>query len=425
MVNVGVIGAGIGGCSAAYFARKYLSGSKVTVYEASNRVSGRVFTYQGLGIQKELGAEFFNSSNKLVSGLISELGLETKKLEDIMDVAVWNGDEIIFQSDQLMFYKMLGLVKKHKLSVAKLVYALKKAQGKIKKLYKQQQKSPAEFWELFEAVGLDEWYQRSFDEILADKGVDVGFIHDLVTPIARIIYSQNASLGGFAGLSALLGIFGNSIYNLKDGNQTLPQKLVEASNSKVELNTKVDVVEKLGNGSFRVRAGETVSVFDAVVVATPLEVSNIVFDGVAKQENQFREYQTIYVRLMKGQVKPSYFNLKSSKLPSIVLTSQEADPLTRFSLNPSTTKGESWVTVTSTKPLEDGFVGEVFKNGETVFDHSWAAAYPVFTPVPKLPNMVLDDNLLYLNGIESAASSMESSVFAALNSIQYIQKQLV
>jgi protoporphyrinogen oxidase len=44
MVNLAVIGAGIGGCSVAYFARKYLPYSKVTVYEMKNRIGGRVFT---------------------------------------------------------------------------------------------------------------------------------------------------------------------------------------------------------------------------------------------------------------------------------------------------------------------------------------------------------------------------------------------
>jgi len=47
MVKLAVIGAGIGGCSAAYFARKYLPNSKVTVYERGKRVGGRVLTFKG------------------------------------------------------------------------------------------------------------------------------------------------------------------------------------------------------------------------------------------------------------------------------------------------------------------------------------------------------------------------------------------
>lgn len=424
MVSVAVIGAGIGGCSAAYFASKYLSNPKVMVYEADNRVSGRILTYRGSGIQKELGAEFFNFSNPIMSDLISELGLETKKIEDAMDLAVWNGNEVIFHSGQRLFYKMLGLVNKYKLNVPKLLFNLKKGETKIKKLYKEQEKSPLEFWELFEGVGLEKYYQNCFDKILREKGIESTFIDNLITPITRIIYSQNAELGGFAGLIALLGVYSQAMYNLKEGNEVFPKKLVDDSNSKLELATKVTAVEKLSDDAFRVHAGENVSVYDAVIVAAPLEVANISFDGVAVQENNFRDYQTIYVKLMKGKVNPSFFNLSSSKLPSLVLTSQEVDPLTRFSINESTKKGESWVTVTSIKPLDHGFVNELFKKGQTIQDHSWVAAYPVFKPTPKLPNMFLDDKLLYLNAIESSASSMESSAFAALNSVQAIKQQL-
>ena len=55
---------------------------------------------------------------------------------------------------------------------------------------------------------------------------------------------------------------------------------LKASNSAVELGTKVTAVEKLSDGSFRVHAGDKSSIFDAVIVAAPLEVAKISFDGV-------------------------------------------------------------------------------------------------------------------------------------------------
>jgi len=69
MVNLAIIGAGIGGCSAAYFARKYLPYSKVTVYEMENRIGGRVFTFNGEEMKSEIGAAFFNPINKIVCDL--------------------------------------------------------------------------------------------------------------------------------------------------------------------------------------------------------------------------------------------------------------------------------------------------------------------------------------------------------------------
>jgi hypothetical protein len=422
MVNLAVIGAGIGGCSATYFARKHLPYSKVTVYEMENRIGGRVFTFNGEEMKSEIGAAFFNPINKTVCDLVKEMNLKVKKLEESMDIAVWNGTQISFKSSQPMFYTMLKLFTKYKFSVPKLLLILREANGKIKKWYEKEKSS--EFWELFESVGLDKWYKMPFDQILVEMGIDRKFIDEIITPITRIIYSQNAELGGFAGLSSLLGVYGESMYTLKDGNNVLPRKLLEASDSKVELGSKVESIEKTSTGSFRVLAGENTSVFDAVIIAAPLEGADITFEGVANQKGQAREYQKIYIRLMKGHIDSRYFNLEySTKLPSIILTSKEADPITRFSINEST-KDESWVTVTSTEPICNDLLDDLFKNGRTILDHTWSAAYPVFKPTQKISSTCLDKGLLYLNAIESAASSLETSTFAALNSIKTIKEQL-
>ena len=420
MVNLAIIGAGIGGCSAAYFARKYLPDSKVTVYEMKNRIGGRAFTYNGDTINSELGAAFFNSNNKIVCSLVDEIGLEVKKLREIMNIAVWNGTEITFKSSQPLIIDFLKLFTKYKLSVPKLLLKLREVDGKIKELYKKEK--PTEFWELFESVGLDEWYKMPFDKILLEIGVEREFIDELITPITRIIYSQNAELGGFAGFSSLFGVLGKKVYRLKDGNDILPIKLLEKSYSKVELESRVKSVEKTSNNNFRIVIEENESVFDAVIIAAPLEVADVRFEGIANPQRQAREYQRIYIRLMKGIVDLRYFNLDSStKLPSIILTTREADPITRFSINKSKKDAKSWVTVTSTEPIGDDLLDDLFITGRTVLDHTWNAAYPIFKPIQKIPLCCLDNNLLYLNALESAVSSLEVSTFAALNCIKIIK----
>jgi predicted NAD/FAD-dependent oxidoreductase len=423
MVNLAIIGAGIGGCSAAYFAHKYLPDSKVTVYEREDRVGGRVFTFNTKKMRNEIGASFFHPINRTVCGIVKEMNLNVTKFEEPMDIAVFDGTEIVFQSGQSKFFMMLKLLTKYKLNVLKILLSLREAEGKIEKWYEKE--SPVEFWELFESVDLDEWYRMPFDQILAEMGVDKNFVDEMVTPITRIIYSQNAELGGFAGLTSLLGVYGESMYSLEDGNDVLPKKLLEASNSKLKLGCKVESVEKTSKGSFRVSSKENASVFDGVIVAAPLEVADISFDGVANQEKQAREYQKIYIKIMQGTVDSRYFNLDaSSKLPSIILTSKDADPITRFSINESA-GDESWVTVTSTEPIGNSLLDELFRNGRTILDHTWKAAYPVFKPIPKIPSTCLDKGLIYLNVMESAASSLESSAFAALNSIRAVKEQLV
>jgi hypothetical protein len=256
-----------------------------------------------------------------------------------------------------------------------------------------------------------------------EMGIERRFIDELITPITRIIYSQDAKLGGFAGLSSLLGIYGKAIYRIEDGNNVLPRKLLEASESEVKMESKVESIEKTSKNTFRVSLGESSSVFDGVIVATPLESADIKLEGI---ENKWQpiDYQKIYIKLMKGTIDKRYFNLDPhSRLPSIILTSKEADPITRFSINKST-NNESLVTVTSTEPLCNDLLDDIFKNGRTILDHTWNAAYPIFKPIEKIPATILDKGLLYLNAIESAASSLESSTFAALNSINIIKTQI-
>lgn len=423
MVSLAVIGAGIGGCSAAYFARKYIPDLKVTVYEKENRIGGRVFTFNMDEKNSESGAAFFNPLNKTIWHLVKEMDLKVKKLEESMDIAVWNGAEIIFRSSQPLFYSLLKMFSKYKLSVPKLLLSLRTANEKIKKLYEKEEKL-IEFWELFESVGLDKWYKMPFDQILFQMGIDIKFIDEFITPITRIIYSQNAELTGFAGFSSLLGVYREAMYSLKDGNEILPKKLLKTSEAKVELTNKVKSIEKTSKGCFQVLVEKNPSFFDGVIIAAPLEGADITIEGVSKQKWQAREFQKIYIRLMKGEVNLRYFNLDTNtNLPSVILTSKEADPITRFSINKST-ESESLVTITSTEPIDNDLVNDLFKKGKTILDHTWRAAYPIFKPTQKIPPLCLENRLLYLNAIESAASSLESSTFAAFRSIKMLKEQL-
>jgi hypothetical protein len=374
-------------------------------------------------MRSEIGASFFNPINKVVCSLMKEMNLPVKKREEPMDIAVYNGTDIVFKSDPSQFFTLLKLFTKYKLSVLKLLLSLREANGKIRKWYEAERS--LEFWDLFESVGLDKWYKMRFDQILVEMGVGKKFIDEIITPITRIIYSQDAELGGFAGVASLLGVYGESMYSLEDGNDVLPRRLLEASDCKVKLGCKVKSVEKTSNGSFRVLSEDDVSVFDGVIVATPLEVADIAFDGVDVQKRQAREYQKIYIKVMKGVIDSRYFNLDvSAKLPSTILTSKEADPITRFSITESK-KCESWVTVTSTEPIGNDLLDDLFTNGRSILDHTWKAAYPVFKPIQKIPSTCIDKGLVYLNAIESAASSLESSAFAALNGVRVMKEQLV
>ena len=85
MQRLAVVGAGIGGCSAAYFAKKYLPGVKVTVYETQDQIGGRIFTRNLAGVKLEVGATFYNQANKTIRSLVASEGLKVKRMEETLD----------------------------------------------------------------------------------------------------------------------------------------------------------------------------------------------------------------------------------------------------------------------------------------------------------------------------------------------------
>jgi monoamine oxidase len=81
-VKVAIVGAGFAGLNAAYTLKN--KGINATVFEATKRVGGRVFTGRNIvadGVNTELGAEFIDTKHEDLWKLIREFGLQTIDLE--------------------------------------------------------------------------------------------------------------------------------------------------------------------------------------------------------------------------------------------------------------------------------------------------------------------------------------------------------
>lgn len=425
MAKIAVVGAGIGGCAFSYFAKKYLPNTEVTIYEAQNRIGGRVLTQHYAGSDFELGAAFFNDTNKLIVDLVKAEQLKAKRLEERGNFAVWNGSKLIFKSSKQSAVTDVRLLEKYQLSLARTFLLIREAKRQFAKLYREAQKTPSEIGHLLEAAGLDKWYTRGFDDVLLEAGVGQGFLDEVVTPITRIIYTQNGDIGGLAGIASLIGVYSNATYSLVEGNSYLPTHLAEVSNAKVKLGQKVDSIEKTPGASYNVRSGEDVAQFDCVVIATPLEIAGIKFDGVQLPNWAPQPYQKVFRRTARGILNPAYFGLENSATPpSIILTTKNSGQIAQFSLQKSDST-ESFVTISSPEPIVDDVFRGVFKgNSEIVLDHHWSAAYPAFKPIAKLPPTELDRNLLYLNSIEPSVSSMETAAFSALNAVRLMKGEV-
>ena len=420
MSNLAVVGAGIGGCSAAYFARKLLPDINVTIYDSQNRLGGRILTRNAAGLTFELGAAFFNRFNRTLLDIVKTERLKTKPVER-MDFAVWNGSKFVFRSNKDSLTTFLKLLTKYKLSLTRTYFLLRKVRAQVAKLYQEERKNPTDISQIFESTHIDKWQKKTFHETLKERNINQAFIDEIATPITRIIYSQNEDLGAFAGISSLIGVYSGETYSLAEGNSILPIHLARASNATIKLSKKVDAIEKTPKGNYRIHTGNETKVFDSVIIATPLELADIKFDGLPMKEDRTKTYQPVYKSAMRGVFNPEYFNLNNSiQPPTTVLTTKEAGSITHYSIQEAS-HGESVVTISSTEPLNHATFKDIFKNSPvSVFDHCWKAAYPTFKPLDKLPPTRIDKQLMYLSAIEPSVSSMETSALSAKNAVQML-----
>ncbi len=421
MTKIAIVGAGIAGCSAAYFAHKYLPDTKVTLYDMQQRIGGRILTQKTYGTNLELGAAFFNGANTTILELVNDLKLNFQQVDEYGDFMVWDGSKTVFRSNRNGLLNELKIFSRYRTSVLNLLRLLNKAKKQLSEFYVQEQQHPIDIDSLFESTGLKEYYQKSYNALLTEAGISQAFINEIATPITRTIYSQNADLGGFAGLSSLIGVYGYPIYRFTEGNNAFPVHLVEASNVVFKQDQKVTSIEKTAKGAYKVSTGKETDVFDNVIIAAPLELAGIELEGIIVSNWKPQQYQPVFTKVMRGIFDPAYFGLDTaSERPAIVLTTKEADPIMHCSIQ-KTENEESIVTLTSTEPLPDNLFREVFKSQATpVLEHTWKAAYPKFKPISKLPPTQLDKGLFYVNAIESATSSMETSALSALNCVRIL-----
>jgi len=103
-----VVGAGISGLSAAYYARS--RGLDVTVLEASERTGGRVINLDFAGDSVDVGAQFFHSNYKNILQLIKELGLKHRMTPITLAIQISRDDGTSFVTEGVLgIMRNLGL----------------------------------------------------------------------------------------------------------------------------------------------------------------------------------------------------------------------------------------------------------------------------------------------------------------------------
>jgi oxygen-dependent protoporphyrinogen oxidase len=92
--HIGIIGAGIAGLTVAY--RRQLMGDRVSVFEASQRIGGQLYTERDGEFLIEQGAEGFVAGSQAVGELARSLGIEARIVEqEVMASCTFDGEQLV------------------------------------------------------------------------------------------------------------------------------------------------------------------------------------------------------------------------------------------------------------------------------------------------------------------------------------------
>lgn len=260
-VKIAVVGGGIAGLTAAYHLRRagYLS----TVYEASNRTGGRMFSAQDLlgpGLVTELGGEYIDSDHKYIFDLIKAFDLELLDMHD--DPAAKTLTEEAFHIKG-QFYKVPELVAAFRPVVAKIAadaQAVSDAIGYQSSTPHDQALDRQSLAEYLQGLDLTGW----FYELL-----DVAYTSEMGSEIDR----QSAlNLITFIGTDPdEFKIFGSSDerYKVKGGNQQITDRLAQYLDGQLQTGYALEALSAKGNGySLRFANGRDADA-DIVILTLP------------------------------------------------------------------------------------------------------------------------------------------------------------
>ncbi|XP_053320077.1 prenylcysteine oxidase 1 [Spea bombifrons] len=443
--RIAVVGAGIGGSSAAYFLRqKFGKHVQIDLFE-KGEVGGRLATVDMEGGQYEAGGSVIHPLNLHMKTFVKELGLSVRAPSDSL-VGIHNGEDFVFQESHWFIVNIVKMLWRYGLNFLRMYMWVEDMLDKFMRIYRYQtfDYSFSTTESLLHALGGNDFMTKlnvTVDEALQRAGFSQKFIDEIVTPAMRVNYNQGVKINGFVGAVSLAGT-DSGLWSVEGGNKLVCTGLVYSSKAQLIQGTVTSMQEKvrpLKSGgtvklyelSYETSAGPGLEMYDIVVIATPLnkDVSNISFLGFNPPIHTFsKRYQQTVATFVHGQLNSSFFGCSSPcrfEVSEILTTD---NPKLFFSsvgaVSPVKAKSESEASqsaeslkvwkVFSPEPLTKDQLDLLFKSHHAVSEKKWLA-YPLYSPPEKMPPVILHDRIYYVNSIELAASAMEMSAISAKN----------
>ncbi|XP_060043146.1 prenylcysteine oxidase 1 [Erinaceus europaeus] len=441
--KIAVIGAGIGGTSAAYYLRqKFGKDVKIDLFE-KGEVGGRLATLTVLGREYEAGGSVIHPLNLHMKRFVKDLGLSAVQMSGGL-IGVYNGESLVFEESQWFIINMIKLIWQYGLQSLRMHMWVEDVLDKFMRIYRYQSHDYAfsSVEKLLHSLGGDDFLRmlnQTLLETLQKAGFSEKFLHEVVAPIMRVNYGQSTNINGFVGAVSMSAV-DSGLWAVEGGNKLVCSRLLQASKSNLISGSVIYIEEKTrtkntGNPTkmyevvYQIGRETRSDLYDIVLVATPLnrKMSNITFLNFEPPIEEFHQYyQHIVTTLIKGQLNSTIFSSRTLEKfdLSAVLTTDDSDlfinsigivsPVRQKDSPPPSTDGTHVWKIFSQETLTKRQISELFLSYDYAVKQSWLA-YPHYKPPEKCPSIILHDRLYYLSGIECAASAMEMSAIAAHN----------
>lgn len=446
--HVCIVGAGIGGASAAHFLAEGNDGAvRVTVFERNAQVGGRIANMQmGDGSVVEAGASIIASRNRLMSHFASLLNLSRRVGDDSKGLGLWDGHFFRFRTSSVGAFTILKMLLRYRMSVLRMRRLISLLIERFDKLYPAHWHVSSivgaiDICKMFTPVKLYELTQVQFGEYTADT-LSVRFMDEIVAAISRCNYNQEP--GGMNALSGAISLAGSGdeLWSVRGGNVLIVQGLLERSTAKVVLTKNVAKVKRASGGGYLLMNDDgDVSSCDGVILAAPLELTDIELpDDIATRANVQRKFALTVATFVQGVLSENTFG---AEMPQAILTTANATCLSKNNASKSNAEicvspfnsvarvhrfinGTAIYKVFSGKELTDADLESLFEPGAHVIaTYPWYA-YPKFTPPERFAPFELDKDgaLCYTSPIESAGSAMEMSALSGANCAALVWSKL-
>lgn len=435
--RIAIIGAGAGGSAAAYYLQKYTDhGYDITVFDKDSRVGGRTTTTGIYGNDSrvfEVGGSVYVAANLILCKAAEDFNLSLSAYRKFLggenpqlsQVGVYDGNSIILEFDS-SWKTYLRLVWRYGFSPFKAAKIVKDFINTFLSFFYESQ---FPFLDLNSITRISGFYAASSitgEQYFQNAGVSESYYKQFLQTFTRVNYAQN--LDQIHAVGALVLLAAGDARQIQGGNWQLFERMVEEANATLKLDTGIDSATKLPNGKWSLNYGDSngdsVSVFDKVIIAAPFHSTNIKFSESYSVPDV--EYVDLFVTIFTTNetLSPSYFGEKEgTKIPGTVLTTvplSELPNLKFFSVaihEYLEETGDYVFKIFSPEKFTDQDLAALFSENANI---SWIhrkewRSYPYIRPVENFPDFELDDGLWYLNTMETLMSTMETSALAGAN----------